>query len=175
MYKRINAGVNIDDNAASILPKDDYTYLLGACLYVFDGLTGFIIEIILYDKTSKETWYDLTDKSPKQLLSRIEKSIDGILGTHIKDDFDDLRIRRNRIVHAFTVTYNHEQALETKTTQGDAHPNKQSPITREFMERFVADVMVLQDQLNDVRDQLRSKDRTLSASNRVSRQSSPWP
>ncbi|WP_024627995.1 hypothetical protein [Bifidobacterium sp. A11] len=158
MYKRINAEVNIDDNAASILPKDDYTYLLGACLYVFDGLTGFIVEIILYDKTSKETWYDLTDKSPIQLLSRIEKSIDGILGTHIKDDFNGLRKRRNRIVHAFTVTYNHEQALETKTTQGDAHPNEQTPITRECMERFIADVMALQTQLNGVRDQLGSKD-----------------
>lgn len=158
MYKRINAGVDIDDNAASILPKDDYTYLLGACLYVFDGLTGFIVEIILYDKTVKETWYELTDKPPVQLLSKIKKSIDGVLGTHIRDDFDGLRMRRNRIVHAFTVTYNHEQALETKTTQTDAHPNEQTHITRECMEQFIADVMALQTQLNDVRDQLRSKD-----------------
>lgn len=158
MYKRINADVEIDDNAASILPKDDYTYLLGACLYVFDGLTGFIVEIILYDKTVKETWHDLIDKSPVQLLSKIKKSIDSVLGTHIKDDFDGLRMRRNRIVHAFTVTYNHEQALVTKTTQRDAHPNVQTHITRECMEQFIADVMALQLQLNDVRDQLRSKD-----------------
>ena len=158
MYKHINTEVEIDGNAASILPEDDYTYLLGACLYVFDGLTGFIVEIILYDKTTKDNWYDLTDKSPVQLLSKIEKSIDGRLGTHIKDDFNGLRKRRNRIVHAFTVTYNHEQALETKTTQTDAHPNEQTPITRERMEQFIADAMALQLQLNDVRDQLWSRD-----------------
>lgn len=158
MYKRINAEVDIDDNAASILPKDDYTYLLGACLYVFDGLTGFIVEVILYDKTVKETWYDLIDESPVQLLSKIKKSIDGVLGTHIKDDFDGLRIRRNRIVHAFTVTYNHEQALVTKTPQKDEHPNVQTHITRERMEQFIADVMALQTKLYGVRDQLGSKD-----------------
>lgn len=158
MHKRINAEIDIDRDAASILPKDDYTYLLGACLYVFDGLTGFIVEIILYDKTARETWYDLTDMSPTQLLSRIKKSIDDVLGTHIKDDFDGLRKRRNRIVHAFTVTYNHEQALATKTTQRDAHPNKQTHITREDMEQFIADAMVLQTQLNHVRAQLKSED-----------------
>lgn len=157
MHKRINAEIDIDRDAASILPKDDYTYLLGACLYVFDGLTGFIVEIILYDKTARETWYDLTDMSPIQLLSRIKKSIDDVLGTHIKADFDGLRKRRNRIVHAFTVTYNSEQALATKTTQRDAHPNKQTHITREGMEQFIADAMVLQTQLNHVRAQLKSK------------------
>ena len=169
MYKRINAEVDIDDNAASILPKDDYTYLLGASLFVFDRINTFVVENLGYTGLAgKHDWYHLIDARQLSYVKLIREHIDHELNTSIADQFDQLLNERNRIVHGFPVTIgekendNREQVMDTKTKHNDKNPanrNKQHIITREEMQKFIADCMDLNNQLISVRKQLRDKNK----------------
>lgn len=168
MYKHINTEVDIDGNAASILPKDDYTYLLGACLFVFDRINAFVVENLGYTGlTGEHDWYHLIDAGQHSYVKLIREHIDHELNTNIADQFDQLLSERNRIVHGFPVTIgkkeddNLEQVLDTKTKHDDNNPaisDKQHIITREEMQQFIADCTDLERQLIPVRERLRGKD-----------------
>lgn len=169
MYKHINAEVDIDDNAASILPRDDYTYLLGASLFVFDRINAFVVENLGYTGlTGEYDWYHLIDARQLSYVKLIREHIDQELNTNIADQFDQLLNERNRIVHGLPVTIgkkeddNREQVMDTKTKHNDKNPanrNKQHIITREEMQKFIADCMDLNNQLIPVRKQLRDKNK----------------
>ena len=159
MDRHVSFDLVIADRTEGILPKDDYTYLLGASLFVFERINAFVVQNLGYtDLTEECDWYHLIDAGQRSYVDRIRKHIDSKLGTDIADRFDRLLDERNRIVHGFPVTNSGEQVLDTKTKHDDDDPansDKQHIITREEMQQFIADCMDLETRLNPVHDRLR--------------------
>ena len=160
MDRHVSFDLEIADKTKGILPKDDYTYLLGASLFVFDRINAFVVENLGYTGLTEECdWYHLIDTAQRKYVCFIKKYIDCKLGTDIAGRFDRLLDERNRIVHGFAVTYSGEQVLGTKTKHNDDDPanrNKQHIITRAEMQQFIADCMDLNIRLDDVRDRLQN-------------------
>ena len=163
MDRHVSFDLEIADKTKGILPKDDYTYLLGASLFVFEGINAFVVENLGYTGLTEECdWYHLIDTAQRKYVCFIKKHIDSKLGTDIAGRFDRLLDERNRIVHGFPVTNNCEQVLDTKTKHNDDDPanrNKQHIITRAEMQQFIADCMDLNIRLDDVRDRLLGRTR----------------
>ena len=162
MDRHVSFDLDIADKTKGILPKDDYTYLLGASLFVFERINAFVVENLGYTGLTEECdWYHLIDAAQHSYVDRIRKHIDRELGTDIADRFGRLLNERNRIVHGFVVTDSCEQVLGTKTKHNDKDPvnsDKQHIITREEMQQFIADCMDLETRLGPVRDRLRGND-----------------
>ena len=160
MDRHVSFDLEIADRTEGILPKDDYTYLLGASLFVFEGINAFVVENLGYaGLTGEHDWYHLIDAGQRSYVCLIKKHIDRKLGTDIADRFDRLLDERNRIIHGFVATYSGEQVLGTKTKHDDDDPvnsDKQHIITREEMQQFIADCMDLNIRLDDVRDRLQN-------------------
>ena len=160
MDRHVSFDLEIADKTKGILPKDDYTYLLGASLFVFEGINAFVVENLGYTGLTEECdWYHLIDTAQRKYVCFIKKYIDSKLGTDIAGRFDQLLDERNRIVHGFPVTNNCEQVLDTKTKHRKndlANSDKQHIITREEMQQFIADCMDLNIRLDDVRDRLQN-------------------
>ena len=167
--RHVNLDLVIADDTKTILPKDDYTYLLGASLFVFDRINAFVVENLGYTGLTGELdWYHLIDAGQRSYVNYIRDYIDHELNTNIADQFDRLLNERNRIVHGFPVTIgkkennSQEQVLDTKTKHNDKNPvasDKQHIITREEMQQFIADCMNLERQLTHVREQLCDKNK----------------
>ena len=169
MDRHVSFDIVITDDAEGALPKDDYAYLLGASLFVFDRINAFVVENLGYTGlTGKYDWYHLIDAGQRSYVKLIKERIDHELNTNIADQFDQLLNERNRIVHGFPVTIgkkeddNLEQVLDTKTKHNDKNPansDKQHIITREEMKQFIADCMDLNIQLLPVRERLKGKNK----------------
>ena len=160
MDRHVSFDLEIADRTEGILPKDDYTYLLGASLFVFERINAFVVENLGHaGLTGEHDWYHLIDAGQRSYVCLIKKHIDHKLGTDIADRFDRLLNERNRIVHGFVATYSGEQVLGTKTKHDDDDPvnsDKQHIITREEMQQFIADCLDLNIRLDDVRDRLQN-------------------
>ena len=163
MDRHVSFDLEIADRTEGILPKDDYTYLLGASLFVFERINAFVVENLGHaGLTGKHDWYHLIDAGQRSYVDLIGEHIDRKLGTDIADRFDRLIDERNRIVHGFAATYSGEQVLGTKTKHCKNNPangDKQHIITREEMQKFIADCMDLNIRLDDVRDRLLGRTR----------------
>ena len=165
MDRHVSFDLEIADRTEGILPKDDYTYLLGASLFVFDRITAFVVENLGYTGLTEECdWYQLTDAGQRKYVNLIREYIDRELDTDIADQFSRLLDERNRIVHGFPVTIgeeeddSREQVLDTKTKHNENDPanrDKQHIITREEMQQFISDCMDLNIQFLLVRERLR--------------------
>lgn len=118
------------------LPSKSYRELLGSALCVFNSNNAFIIENILRsDKNSQYDWHHLIDFESGQLVTPIKKIIAPKAGEAIANQFYDLVIMRNRIIHSFQITSNDEQVLATKTRVKDG--NQQFVITETYLLDFV--------------------------------------
>ena len=169
MDRQVNFDLVIADDAKDILPKDDYTYLLGASLFVFDRINAFVVENLGYTGLTEELdWYHLIDAGQRSYVKHIRDYIDDELNTNIADQFGHLLDERNRIVHGFPVTIgkkeddSQEQVLNTKTKHNDknlVNSDKQHIVTRKEMQQFIADCMDLECQLIPVRKRLCSKNK----------------
>lgn len=114
------------------LPDEEYLRLLGVAMSVFSSNNSFVIENILYDKTCKYDWYELTDKESGYLYNVIKQSIN----EDIANDFKTIVNMRNRIIHGFRITSKSgEQILGTKTKIKDG--NIQFEITKDYLEDFI--------------------------------------
>lgn len=160
MDRHVSFDLEIADRTEGILPKDDYTYLLGASLFVFERINAFVVENLGHaGLTGEHDWYHLIDAGQRSYVDLIGEHIDRKLGTDIADRFDRLLDERNRIVHGFAATYSGEQVLGTKTKHRKndlVNSDKQHIITRKEMQQFIADCMDLNIRLDDVRDRLQN-------------------
>ena len=163
MDRHVSFDLDIADGTGKTLPKDDYTYLLGASLFVFEKVNTFVVENLGYTGLTEECdWYHLIDTAQCKYVKYIREYIDSELGTDIADRFRRLLDERNRIVHGFAATYSGEQVLGTKTKHCKNNPangDKQHIITREEMQKFIADCMDLETRLIPVRDRLHGRTR----------------
>ena len=132
------------------LPDNEYLMLLGTALSVFSSNNSFVIENILYDKTCKYDWYELTDKESGYLYDVIKQSIN----EDIANDFKVIVDMRNRIIHGFRITSKTgEQILGTKTKIKDG--NIQFEITKDYLKDFISKNDVLSMKLNLYRNNLK--------------------
>ena len=166
MFKHVDIDIEIDDRLKGILPDDDYVYLLGASLFVFNRFLQFMMDLLWHDPNAVKTWYELMDTPSKTIVNRLDAFICRTYGVkdkekkeHAANELINLVERRNRIVHAFAVTDKGKQVLRTKTRHNLPDPEKrdqQFPVTREFMRDFISDVKDMDYKLNDFREYLRS-------------------
>ena len=134
------------------LPDNEYLMLLGTALSVFSSNNSFVIENILYDKTCKYDWYELTDKESGYLYDVIKQSIN----EDIANDFKVIVDMRNRIIHGFRITSKTgEQILGTKTKTKIKDGNIQFEITKDYLKDFISKNDVLSMKLNLYRNNLK--------------------
>lgn len=155
--------LRVDDRAVSVLPKLDYTALVGASVYYFDRCQSFIVELLVHQPTIGLEWRNLTDKTAGQLCPIVEKHLDdkSYIDPKLHDVFSDLSEQRDRIVHGYPVTDTEtgEQRLHTKNKEKTKNEQdwekpdagKQYPITHEYMLDFIKQVADLTYRLDDVR------------------------
>ncbi|MEP2772457.1 MAG: hypothetical protein ABJH05_09925 [Fulvivirga sp.] len=116
------------------LPSREYRELLGAAICVFNSNNQFVIENILRIDNSKYNWYNLIDRTSGRLDKPIEDTITKNSNADIATLFEQLVLKRNRIVHSFQITDNDEQILRTKNRE-----NEQFNITKEYLLEFIKD------------------------------------
>ena len=133
------------------LPSRQYRELLGSAICVFNSNTAFIIETILrLDITGQYNWFALMDYRSVTLRDTLRNAISSKCGNEILNLFEELRNRRNRIVHSFQITNkNGDQVLATKEKVSDG--NRQFEITEEYLLEFIE----LNDQLSGMLHDLR--------------------
>lgn len=157
--------IGIDGRAGSVLPEDDYLRLLGACVFLFERLNAFIVELLGYTGLAQQhDWYHLIDMESGRLVRYVEEGIDVPLGIDAAGRFRSLVERRNRIVHGFAVTGDgREQVLVTKTRRGKGDPGsggRQFVIDRSFLGGFICDVLDLEEGLESARERLRGREQS---------------
>ncbi len=142
-----------EDYTHQAVPSKEYRELLGTALYVFNSNNSFVIENILKaavtpEEKSRYDWYKLIDLTSGKLdLSPIRKIENG---EEIANLFIDLRRKRDRIVHSFSITdTDGEQRLNTKDRE-----NVQYVITEKYLKEFIALNDKLSDLLHDFRTTL---------------------
>ena len=146
-----------NDLTLQALPKQEYIELLGISLYVFNSNNSFIIENILNTQEDLDlNWYDLIDftsgniiePAKKTILEKTKRTDNEELGNKIINLFIELTSKRNRIIHAFCITYpdSKEQLLATKDKN-----NLQYPITTEYLKAFIKQNSILSSLLHEFR------------------------
>lgn len=132
--------VEIAPRVKSILPDDEYVYLLGVALYAYDRMFSLVIEMLGYAQDDK-SWYDLMVRIPNRTKTLAEH-----FGEDVSTSFEELSYRRNRIVHGFPVTNNGRQILAT------LHKDlRQEIIEKEYLQTFITDVTDLEHMLDVIR------------------------
>lgn len=155
--------LGIDYRAASVLPKLDYTVLIGASIYCFDRCLSLTVELLNSQGYTYLNWWKLTDETAGVISNDVKNHLDdkSYINPKLYDDFNTLRHKRDRIVHAFPVTDNNkEQTLRTKikgTDKNKDDADRQFPITRDYMKDFIKQATDFEYRLNDVRDLMKDQ------------------
>lgn len=154
--------VDIDGRALSVLPELDYTILLGASIYCFNSCLSFAVELLRSQGYANLNWWKLTDQTAGVICDDVKYHLDdkSYINPKLYDDFNDLCYKRDRIVHSFSITDGEtkEQMLQTKikgTAKNKDEADRQFPITRDYMKKFIKQVLDLNYRLDDVRDLMR--------------------
>lgn len=119
------------------LPSKEYRELLGSALCAFASNNGLIVEIILNRKTNGTyNWHKLIDMESGKLNKIISDNAFNDLYDMIKDLFNIIVKKRNRIMHSFRITdSNNRQILATK----EKHSGIQYIIDEEYLHNFIKD------------------------------------
>ena len=120
--------------SSQVLPDKEYRALLGSALCVFNSNNQFIIEKVLKIDSSAHDWYELTDDTSGQLLSKVEKIIGDKSSSEISKLYHHLTLKRNRIVHSFLSTVGNTQILRTKDKE-----HNQFDITNKYLLEFISE------------------------------------
>ncbi|QDR73634.1 selenium binding protein (plasmid) [Limosilactobacillus reuteri] len=139
------------------LPDKNYRELLGTAICAFNANNAFMIENLL-SISDRKTWWDLIDEKSGTIgdLASNCRDYRDIVPEELKQLFQDIVKRRNRIIHSYQITSNTEsqdldgQILATK----DNKTNVQFIITEEYLKEFINDNAVLSDKLYNLRDSL---------------------
>lgn len=146
----IEAGV--DPRAATVLPKLDYTILIGACVYCFSRCQSLLIELLCALPYENFEQSELNDLTAGQICEIAEKYFDnkGDKATTPYQEFHKLHIRRDRIVHnsPCTVGDEGEQRLYTKE-RGEG--GDRFVIDKQYMEDFIKQTTDLEYRLDNIR------------------------
>ncbi len=115
------------------LPSKEYRELLGSAICVYNSNNSFIIENILNNDNGQYTWHQLIDSESGLLFKPIKDTITKASDTNIACLFEEIVIKRNRIVHSFQITDNDgEQRLATKDKK-----HMQYVITEDYLLCFI--------------------------------------
>lgn len=129
------------------LPDRKYRELLGTAIVVFNANNAFIIENFLRLNVT-ESWYKLIDMESGYLKNTVKETIVEHSGKDIVDCFNNLVDMRNRIVHSYQVTNDHdEQVLYTK----DKQTQNQFEITTSYLMNFINKNDELSNKLHEFR------------------------
>lgn len=124
------------------LPSERYRMLLGTAISVFSSNNGFIIENVSRIDDSA-SWFVLIDKTSGAVKKYTEKK----LPEPIVELFGELVDMRNRIIHGFRITNQHDaQVIATKEKSG-----YQFEITEDYLLDFIRKNENLSDMLHQFR------------------------
>ncbi len=121
-----------EEYSRQAVPSKKYRELLGSAICVFNSNNQFIIENILQINNLNYNWHELIDKTSGELSEAIKETITQNSDTKITILFSDLIKKRNRLIHSFQITENHEQVLRTKDRK-----HQQFNITEEYLLEFI--------------------------------------
>lgn len=150
------------------LPDRKYREILGAALYVFNSNYDFLIENILHIKDKLQLqddidWWDLMNLEAGKLKRKLQQDsffepYKEIFDHHpsLMHQFNHLKNRRNRIVHSFTATSDHDSHKQVLCSL-DPKTKEQKEITEADLLEFIKENEAFALQLDKFRNEILNK------------------
>lgn len=130
------------------VPSRKYREILGAALYIFNSNYDFLVEDILHIKeklqlNDKIDWWNLMNLEAGKLKQKLQQDpaftpYKKVLKHHpeLMQEFNYLKNTRNRIVHGFTATSNHNSQVPALYSL-NPKTKEQEEITEEYLLNFI--------------------------------------
>lgn len=147
------------------LPDRKYREILGAALYVFNSNYDFLIENILHIKDKLQLqddidWWDLMNLEAGKLKRKLQQDsffepYKEIFDHHpsLMHQFNHLKNRRNRIVHSFAATSNHDTQKQVLYSL-DPKTKEQEEITEAYLLEFIKENEAFTLRLDEFRNEI---------------------